>query len=64
MTIIREREANGLFVSMDDFVERMTNKEVNKRTVESFIKSGALDSHARKPAAEDDDCAGTAGTEK
>lgn len=42
--IIREREANGLFVSMDDFVERMTNKEINKRTVESFIKSGALDS--------------------
>ena len=42
--IIREREANGLFVSMDDFVERMTNKEINKRTLESFIKSGALDS--------------------
>lgn len=42
--IIREREANGLFVSMDDFVERMTNKEINKRTMESFIKSGALDS--------------------
>ena len=42
--IIREREANGLFVSMDDFIERMTNKEINKRTLESFIKSGALDS--------------------
>ena len=36
--IIREREANGLFVSMDDFVERMTNKEINKRTMESSIK--------------------------
>lgn len=42
--IIREREQNGLFVSMDDFVERMSNKEVNKRTMENFIKSGALDS--------------------
>ncbi len=29
---------------MDDFVERMSNKEVNKRTLENFIKAGALDS--------------------
>ena len=41
--IIKEREANGLYVSMDDFVERMGGKEVNKRTIENFIKSGALD---------------------
>ena len=42
--IIRERELQGRYKSMDDFVERMTNKEVNKRTMENFIKSGALDS--------------------
>ncbi len=42
--IIRERELHGKYKSMDDFVERMTNKEVNKRTLENFIKSGALDS--------------------
>lgn len=42
--IVKEREANGLFTSMEDFVERMSNKEVNKRTLENFIKSGALDS--------------------
>lgn len=42
-TIVKEREANGLFRSMDEFVERMSNKEVNKRTLENFIKSGALD---------------------
>lgn len=42
--IIQEREMNGLFTSMDNFIERMTNKEVNKRTLDSFIKSGALDS--------------------
>ena len=42
--IINEREHNGLFTSMDDFVDRMSNKEVNKRTLENFIKSGALDS--------------------
>ena len=42
--IIREREANGPFSTLEDFVNRMSNKEVNKRTLESFIKSGALDS--------------------
>ena len=42
--IIAEREAGGPFSSIDDFVTRMSNKEVNKRTLESFIKSGALDS--------------------
>ncbi len=42
--IVKEREQNGLYTSMEDFVERMSNKEVNKRTLENFIKSGALDS--------------------
>ena len=41
--IIAERENGGLFKSLDDFVSRMSNKEVNKRTLDSFIKSGALD---------------------
>ena len=43
-TIVEERERNGLFSSMENFVERMSNKEVNKRTLENFIKSGAMDS--------------------
>ena len=42
-TIIADREAGGPFCSMEDFVGRMTHKEVNKRTLENFIKSGALD---------------------
>ncbi len=42
-SIIRERRQNGLYASMDDFVERMSSKEVNKRTLDNFIKSGALD---------------------
>ena len=42
--IVKEREQHGLYTSMEDFVERMSNKEVNKRTLENFIKSGALDS--------------------
>ena len=42
--IISEREAGGPFPTLEDFVSRMSNREVNKRTLESFIKSGALDS--------------------
>ena len=42
--IIAERRQNGLYTSLDDFVDRMGGREVNKRTLESFIKSGAFDS--------------------
>jgi len=42
--VVRERELNGPFVSLKDFASRLSGKEVNKRTVESFIKSGAFDS--------------------
>ncbi len=42
--IIKDRESNGLYTSLEDFVDRMGSKEVNRRTVENFIKSGALDS--------------------
>lgn len=42
--IVKEREEHGFYTSMEDFITRMSNKEVNKRTLENFIKSGALDS--------------------
>ncbi len=42
--IIRERTAGGPFKSLKDFMERLTGKEVNKKTIENFIKSGAFDS--------------------
>jgi DNA polymerase-3 subunit alpha len=42
--IVNERESNGKFTSLKDFAARLSGKEVNKRTVESFIKSGAFDS--------------------
>ncbi len=42
--IIKEREAAGEFKTLKDFIERLSGKEVNKRTIESFIKSGAFDS--------------------
>lgn len=41
--IVGERNENGPFTSLRDFIERLSGKEVNKRTVESFIKAGALD---------------------
>ena len=41
--IVEERSANGPFRSLKDFAERLSGKEVNKRTVENFIKAGAFD---------------------
>ncbi len=41
--ILKEREANGPFKSLSDFCVRMSNKEANKRTIESFICAGAFD---------------------
>ena len=41
--IVAERETNGPFTSLGDFIERMTGNEINKRTVESFIYAGAMD---------------------
>ena len=43
-TILAEREAGGPFATLEDFISRMSNREVNKRTLENFIKSGSLDS--------------------
>ena len=41
--VVEEREAHGAYKSIVDFIERVSGKEVNKRTIESLIKSGALD---------------------
>ena len=43
-TLVREREANGLFRSFPDFCERMFDcGDMNKRAVENLIKAGAFD---------------------
>lgn len=42
-SITAERQENGPFISLKDFISRLSGKEANKRTIESFIKSGALD---------------------
>jgi len=42
-TIAAEREERGRFTTLKDFVTRLSGREVNKRTIENFIKAGALD---------------------
>lgn len=38
-----ERTAHGPFRDLKDFCKRLSSKEVNKRTIENFIKAGAFD---------------------
>ena len=40
--LVEEREKNGTYRSLKDFIERLTGI-VNKRAIENFIKAGALD---------------------
>ena len=42
-SITAEREAGGPYTSLKDFIERLSTKEVNKRTLENLILSGAMD---------------------
>ena len=42
--VIEERKARGHFRNLKDFIERMAGKDINKRTIENFIKSGTFDS--------------------
>ena len=42
-SIVREREENGKFTDIFDFLNRMDGKEINKRVVENLIKAGAFD---------------------
>ncbi len=43
-SILEERKARGHFRNLKDFIERMAGKDINKRTIENFIKSGTFDS--------------------
>ena len=42
-SIVKEREENGEFKDFTSFCERMRNEAVNKKCIESLIKSGAFD---------------------
>ena len=41
--IIEERRKNGPYKSLADFLERVQSKDLNKRSIESLAKAGALD---------------------
>jgi DNA polymerase III subunit alpha len=45
-TIIKERKENGRFASLSDFLRRVKDKNLNKKSLESLIMCGALDSLA------------------
>lgn len=47
--ILKERRENGSFISMQDFVTRMS-QALNRRAIENFVKAGAFDTfgHTRK----------------
>ena len=42
-TMVKKREEGGPFQSLEDFIQRMGEGELNKRAVENFIKCGAAD---------------------
>lgn len=41
--VIHERKANGPYQSLSDFLSRVKDKDLNKKSLESLIKCGALD---------------------
>ena len=42
-SMVAKRKEGGLFRSLEDFLQRMGEGELNKRAVENFIKCGAMD---------------------
>ncbi|MBI1960672.1 MAG: DNA polymerase III subunit alpha [Candidatus Liptonbacteria bacterium] len=43
-TIVEERARGGPFAGMEDFLSRIMDKDMNKKSLEALIKSGAFDS--------------------
>ena len=41
--IIEERKKNGVFASLNDFLSRVNNRSLNKKSLEALILTGALD---------------------
>lgn len=46
--IIAERKQNGKFTSLENFLERITHKNLNKKTLEALIMCGALDAFGER----------------
>jgi len=41
--IVKERKANGAYTGISDFLRRVQDKDLNKKSLESLIRAGALD---------------------
>jgi len=48
--IVEERKENGLYVSLSDFLRRVPREVLNRKTLESLIKAGALDRFGERNA--------------
>ncbi len=48
--IIHERKKNGKFTSIENFLQRVNDKDLNKKSLESLIKCGALDAFGDRSA--------------
>ncbi|MBI2012411.1 DNA polymerase III subunit alpha [Candidatus Curtissbacteria bacterium] len=48
--IISERDKNGEFRSLEDFVKKVNLRVVNRKTLESLIKAGAMDRFGKRNA--------------
>jgi DNA polymerase-3 subunit alpha len=46
--LIKERKANGPYNDIFDLLERITDKDLNKKSLESLIKSGSFDSQGER----------------
>ena len=42
-SIVEERKSNGKFSSISDFIHRVKSKDLNKKSMEALIRSGAFD---------------------
>ncbi len=46
--IVRERKEHGQYRSLEDFLTRVKTKDLNKKSLESLIKSGSLDAFGER----------------
>lgn len=47
-TIIAEREKNGKYASLSDFLDRIKDRNLNKKSLEALIKAGAMDAFGER----------------
>ncbi len=47
-TIIKERKAKGPYATLEDFLSRVHTKDLNKKSLESLIKCGAVDRYGER----------------